>query len=203
MSLSGHLERSAPFAIKVMWVCLIAVPCIWQLYGALKLAGMSDSVASSWAQAFGQNAAILGAFYVASWQYRKQQSHAVEQQQQRRSAMRAVVESAVEHAKCIEEFAAKSPDDLTLRAYWGVGLEGTYEAALQAMKAIPVHELGSAERVVQFMAIVGALGKLQALIDQYIRTGVPEQLNGTYDQVIAQAKIVAYSWGRYSACQDV
>ncbi len=203
MNLSGHLERSAPFAIKLMWVCLIAVPCIWQLYGALKLAGMSDSVSSSWAQAFGQNAAILGAFYVASWQYRKQQSHTLEQQQQRRSAMHAVVQVAVDHAKCIEEFAVKSPDDLTLRAYWGIGLEGTYEAALQAMKAIPVHELGSSERVVQFMAIVGALGNLQALIDQYIRSGVPEQLNATYDQVIAQARIVAYSWGRYSACQDV
>lgn len=68
------LRNSAPFAIKTMWVCLLAGPTAWMLMTSVKsIVPVTSSEMASWVQAFGSIAAILIAIWVASSQRRVQQ----------------------------------------------------------------------------------------------------------------------------------
>lgn len=199
MGFRKQLQNSAPFAIRVLWVSFIAGPTFWLVSSAIKLVEMTSTEAASWVQAFGSIGAIVGAFAVANWQAQKQQLHLDQQKLDRLQAMHAVVQSAAEHAKSMGDFAKDRPPDFALIGFWTTGLGGPFQAALQALKAIPVHELGHAALVVQCMSIIGAMTQMQADVEHYLSEQPSMELTvDTYSKVDLQVKLVAFSWGKYA-----
>lgn len=74
MKVKEALRNSVPFAIRTMWVCLLAGPTAWMLMTSVEsIVPVSSSEMASWVQAFGSIAAILIAIWVASSQRRAQQ----------------------------------------------------------------------------------------------------------------------------------
>lgn len=66
MDISRLVRESAPFAIKVLWSCLIIAPTAWVLMTSVSVVvPTSSSEFASWIQAFGSIAAILGALHVS------------------------------------------------------------------------------------------------------------------------------------------
>jgi len=193
------LESSAPLAIGVLWVSFIAGPTFWLVLSAIKLSGIDSNVVASWVQAFGSIGAIVGAFAVANWQTRKQQLQLEQQRLGRLQSLHAVVQIAALHAESMGEFAKKRPPDFAFKAFWNTALGGPFQAVVQALKAIPVHELGQAELVVQCMAIIGAMTRIQTDVEHYLsEPPLMERTLDTYTKVDVQVQIVAYSWGRFS-----
>lgn len=65
VQIKAWLEQSAPFAINVMWVCIIAGPTIWMLNSSLGLTDMDKTLAASWAQAIVAIMSILATWLIA------------------------------------------------------------------------------------------------------------------------------------------
>lgn len=198
MGLKSIIEESAPFAIRLLWVCFIAGPTFWLVVSALKVLGFDNTVIAYWVQAVGSIGAIVGVFVVANWQMRKQQLLREEQERNRLLAMYAVVRSAAKHALSLDQFAKERPEDNVFRAFWSDGLSGTFHAALQALNAIPVHEFGRAELVIQCLSMIGAMSKLQVTVDHYMSLNSNVLLDRTYTNVMSQAKMAKYSWDKFA-----
>lgn len=195
MELKKELAKSAPFAIRVMWITLISGPVLWLL-------SKSIPNAADWIQAIGSIGAILGAVSVASWQSREQLLRQQRQEIDRRNAMHHVVKSAVSHSESMEKFVEEYPRYEQLKAFWSEGLSGAFAAAIQGLRAIPAHELGKADLVIQFFAILGAMSRIQALVDHHVNTDSPERLWETYGKIGEQTKVVKFSWGNYSKLME-
>jgi hypothetical protein len=166
---------------------------------AVKLSGIDSTVVASWVQAFGSIGAIIGAFAVANRQTRKQQRHLDQQKVGRLESMHAVVQIAADHARVLGEFAKDKPADHAFKTFWNVALGGSFQAVVQALKAIPVHELGKAELVVQCMTIIGAMTRMHSDVELYLsETPSMERTLDTYAKVDVQVQIVDYSWRMFS-----
>lgn len=63
MKLTGYLENSAPFAIKLLWVVIMVVPATWILFVSLKSYGILSAEIAAWFQAVGSVGAIIAAGY--------------------------------------------------------------------------------------------------------------------------------------------
>jgi len=198
VGLKAIIVDSAPFAIRILWVCFIVGPTFWLVLSALKHLGFDSTVIAYWVQAAGSVGAIVGVFIVANWQAKKQQQLDLQNELRRIQSMYAVVQSAAEHAKSMCDFVSQQPPEFAFRKFWSEGLSGAFEASLFALKSIPVHELGRAELVIQCMAIIGAMSKLQFILIQYMSTDSPEKLVQTYEQILTQVKITNYSWNKFS-----
>lgn len=194
-----QLESSAPFAIGLLWVSFIAGPTFWLVLSAIKLSGIDSTVVASWVQAFGSIGAIIGAFAVANRQTRNQQLHLDQQKAGRLESMHAVVQIVADHARAMGEFAKDKPADYAFQNFWNIALGGSFQAVVQALKAMPVHELGKADLVVQCMAIIGAMTRMQTDIEHYLsETPSTERTLEIYAKVDVQVQIVDYSWRMFS-----
>jgi len=197
MRFNELLKESAPFAIKIMWVVLIAGPTIWLVASAIKQIGPDSTVSAYWAQAIGSVGAVIGAFLIANSQYRNQLRQSALKEKQKINAMHAVVAVAIEHAESIGGFAKQFPEDPIFRAFWRDGLGGSFEASVQALKALPTHELGEAELVVQLMAITGAMATIQDAVTDYMAARDISRLRQTYIRISAHVDNINYSWAEY------
>lgn len=198
MDFRTQLENSAPFAIRVLWVCFIAGPVFWVVSSAMKLSEMSSSEVASWVQAFGSIGAIMGAFAVANWQSRKQQIHREQEKSDRLLSLYAVIESAASHAKAMGEIAENRPPSCTFQGPWKSITVGAVQASVQALNTIPLHELGKAELVIQCMSIIGAMTQMLSDMNSFSEQPSPHLVDELYFRVDEQAGIVAYSWLKFS-----
>ncbi|WP_280041172.1 hypothetical protein [Pseudomonas sp. Hg5Tf] len=198
MDLKKLAAEIITFAIKTAVGCFLIGLTVWLvLWTLLSPTKLTGSEVAGWVQAIGSIGAIIGALAVANWQHRKQQSNLAAQQVERQRAMHGVIGEVVEHVKCLKETMDSSQDEAKFREYWDVGLEGTYNAALQTLNALPAHELGGPERAVQFMAIVGAMSKICVLLERDTQSGNPPELKPIYPQLAYHANQVAFSWGKF------
>lgn len=199
MNFSKHLENSAPFAIRLLWLCLIVGPTFWLISSVIRFAGMTSSEAASWVQAIGSIGAIAGACAVAIWQNHKQQVHREKEKSDRLLSIYAVIESSARHAISLGGLAEKRPPDFVFRGSWSSVTGAPVRATVHGLKAIPVHELGKAELVVQCMSIIGAMTQMLTDVDLYLSEPPSmERTLDTYEKVSLQAKLVAYSWDKFS-----
>ncbi|MFJ4444751.1 hypothetical protein ACIPZ8_22020 [Pseudomonas sp. NPDC089422] len=195
MSFRDKLANSAPFALRIMWTCLIAGPVIWLVAGTIRLSGLNATEAAAWIQAVGSIGAIIGACGVANWQIHRGQKQRDEDKSGRLRAIVAVVENAAQQAAAIEKMVDQNPPDFVFRLGWPIVLSGPLVASLQALNAVPVHELDDSELVVQCVSIMGALSCLIAEAESYISKS-PEMAEApaSYSSIRTQSKLVAHSW---------
>ncbi|WP_353231876.1 hypothetical protein [Pseudomonas helleri] len=190
---------SFSFALKTFWVCSLASFFFVLVVITLRFGGsLKSSDVASWVQAIGSIGAIAGAYAVANWQIRKQRVQELLQQESRLNAMCAVVKCAAEHAESIGHFARLQHPDFAFRTFWTEGLSGSFEASLNALKALPVHELGNSNLVIQCMSLLGAMSKMEAIINHYMQLESAEHLDRVYEQIITQLAVVSYSWKRFT-----
>lgn len=83
MKFKDHLERSAPFALMLMWSCLIVGPTLWIVSAALKMTNMTSAEIASWVQAIGAIAAIG----LAIWIPNRQRSFERKEAEEKRRAL--------------------------------------------------------------------------------------------------------------------
>lgn len=198
MSIKGELLKSAPFALRVMWLGLILGPVFWVLLNTSKFAGVNSTEAASWVQAFGSIAALIGTAVVANWQMRNAQRQSDSEKAERQRAMYAVVHSAVEWASSAGSFVEKSPGDWYFRDTWSSSLGSSFSASLQALVKVPAHELGGPRLVVQFVSIVGAMENVKVAVDKYMSSN-PNRKDTIefYELVEAQLLTLQRSWAEF------
>ncbi|WP_314352589.1 hypothetical protein [Pseudomonas rhodesiae] len=189
---------SLGFALKTFWACLFISFFFILVVVTLKYAGsVKSSDLASWVQAVGSIGAIAGAYAVANWQIQKQKHQQEVQDKNRLQAMYAVVKCAAEHLESTRVFAVQRPPRVALNVFWQ-HMSGAFEASMEALKVLPVHELGRAELVINCMFIIGAMSKLQSKINQYMDSGTDEQLEETYTEIITHADLSMHSWKQFS-----
>ncbi|MFI7799313.1 hypothetical protein PSFL_03830 [Pseudomonas sp. DD1] len=186
------------FAFRTFWVCFFISFFLILVVLTLRFAGsVKSSDVAAWVQAIGSIGAIAGAYAVANWQIQKQKHQQDQQEENRLQAMYAVVRCAAEHLESTRVFAAKRPPKLAFAAFWQY-MSGAFEASLEALKVLPVHELGRAGLVINCMYIIGAMSKLQSTIDQYMIESLDEKLEETYAAIITHVDLSTHSWTQFS-----
>lgn len=74
MNVKTLLLCSVPFALKTLWVCLIAGPTAWVLMTSVKsIVPVTSSEMAAWVQAFGSIGAIIGAVWISMQHHRKEE----------------------------------------------------------------------------------------------------------------------------------
>lgn len=194
----GLFRSSLDFALKTFWACFFVSFFFVLVVVTLKYAGsVKSSDLASWVQAVGSIGAIAGAYAVANWQIQKQKNQQEVQDKNRLLAMYAVVRCAAEHLESTRVFAEQRPPKAALNVFW-LHMSGAFEASMEALKVLPVHELGHAELVINCMFIIGAMSKLQLKINQYVESGAEDQIEGAYMEILTHANLSTHSWKQFS-----
>lgn len=190
---------SLSFALKAFWTCFFISFFFVTVFISLRYgSSLTSTEVASWVQAVGSIGAIAGAYAVANWQIASQRLQQQNIEASRLDAMYAVVKCASDHVKSVQGFVKQTPEDFVLRNFW-VHLSGPFEASLQALRSLPVHELGHAELVVQCMSIIGYMSNIQTEINVYILAQESGKLDDIYKVLAPQADIAIYSWEKFSS----
>lgn len=118
---------------------------------------------AAWVQAFGSIGAIMAAYFLGERQAKRsemlQRSLAQDEAEQRRAAFYAIADSTQHLARDVVELFTpiESWSDVRFR-YYDDSMVDTY---MQALSAVPVHEIGSAVAVREFIALNENLSKLK------------------------------------------
>lgn len=166
MAPGTSIREAAP---KWLWlyVCgVIAVGCITVAQNVLDL---NKQDWAAWVQAVGAIGAIIGAFEVGRRQVVADRMQAIDmdrlERQRKMGAVLAVVNHAVSQAKAAVDGFQLIPTDV-LREVLRSDLYGL-EVASNALFAIPLHEVGSAEAVVQFAQLQVTLKEMSRKVEQF------------------------------------
>lgn len=153
---------------------------------------------ASWIQAVGSIGAIIGAFTVSSLQLRGQERQRRLDAQKKAEAFYAVIENAVKNSISVAEMVEKQPPELVFRMAWTIHLGELIRTALDAMKGIPVHELGTYELVLHYSTVVGAISKLQYEVEKHMSEEPKQELtNAVYISIAGQANLIRHGWGEF------
>lgn len=125
---------------------------------------LQSDAAPAWVQAVGSIAAIVALFQGARVQARMQFRHALRMERraekQRRRALTAVVKVAVDYGVAITEFASKRPPRFAFVKSWEWVTGQAIEASIRALDALPMHEIGDPEFVINAAGIRGSLANI-------------------------------------------
>lgn len=118
---------------------------------------------AAWVQGFGSIGAIMAAYFLGERQAKKnerlQRSLAEEQAKQKRAAFYAIAESTRDLANEIDRIFTPNPTWMEVHSFhYDDGMVDPYVAAL---RAVPVHEIGSAAAIREFLALAEDLPGLK------------------------------------------
>lgn len=143
-----QLKLSAPFALKVMWLCLLGMPVLWTTVSALQTAGISISDIAAWVQAFGSIISIWGAFYLGALQYKRSEADKVEaraqQKQHAKNVMHRLSQDIYFHIEWLGSALLSTGDkegSITLDDYKIRGLDLRWQHQLAALESVDVRDL--------------------------------------------------------------
>ncbi|WYX15077.1 hypothetical protein WJ974_00580 [Achromobacter xylosoxidans] len=137
---------------------------------------------ASWVQAFGSIGAIVGAYFFGEAQAKRseklQRSLAQEEVEKRRAAFYAIAASTGHLADEIKNmFTPKEHAWQVHHMYYEDSMVDSY---MDVLRAVPVHEIGSAIAVREFIALNESLGKLKICVKLW--KDMNEKTNVTTEQ---------------------
>lgn len=151
-----------------------------------------------WVQAIGSIGAIIGAFSVSAIQLRSYEKQRRSDVQEKAEAFYAVIKNAVENSIGIGDLVEKSPPDFVFRTAWAMYLGDLIRTSLDGMKGIPVHELGTYERVSFYGVILGGIYKLQYEAEVYLASDPEMEITlATYESIRVQSGIIKHGWNEF------
>ena len=171
----------------------------------IALLDLTSSELASWVQAIGSIAAIWGAFMVSHHQMQRQQAEKLSELRSKQEAFYAVIENAVSHASSLGELADdKKPVAVVFVMFWNEMMSSLMTTAINGLEAIPMHELGSYERVLFHGSILSEMKKLNAKASAFAaRTSFSEnETQEFYAQISGCCKITAFYWGQFKSVSD-
>ncbi len=165
---------------------------------------LTSSELASWVQAVGSIAAIWGAFSISNRQVTRQEKIRAQESKRSAQAQLAVVKNAADYGKSMGEFASKTPPPFALILAWRMTLDVTTSAALDSLRVLPVHELGSYEQVLHFNGILAALVKLRADVNTYVNGGDESEAVtfAAYQAFDIQSKMIEHHWVQFKIAFD-
>ncbi|WP_265533567.1 hypothetical protein [Pseudomonas saponiphila] len=196
-------ESMKEASVWAVWVFLAVGAVGWALFVVLRAFDVTKD-AAAWVQAVGSIAAIWGAFSISNAQVRRQEELKVQEGKRRSQAQFAVVKNAADYGKTMGEFASKKPPAFAFVAAWRTTLDVTTAAALDSMRVLPVHDLGSYEQVLHFNGILASLVQLRADVNKFVNSGDESNdlVLDAYRSIEAQSKMIEYSWNKFQIAFD-
>lgn len=170
----------------------------------IALLKLTSSELASWVQAVGSIAAIWGAFSISNAQVKRQEELKAQENKRRAQAQLAVVKNAADYGKSMGEFSRKTPPPFAFILAWRMTLDVTTSAALDSMRVLPVHELGSYEQVLHFNSILAALVQLRAEVNKYVSGGDESETVtfAAYQAFEVQSKMIEHHWVQFQIAFD-
>jgi hypothetical protein len=170
---------------------------------AVALLGLNKSELASWVQAVGSIAAILGAFWISNSQIIKEQKRRVDESIAKLDSICAVVKSAVDHSNSFLEFTGQKPNKFAFQSSWEMVFSEALASSIDSLKAIPAHELGSYELVINFMMIRSSVAKVASGPQSFRQAFADQELIFMYQNISSQSGILAHAWAGFEyACTD-
>ena len=156
---------------------------------------------ASWVQAVGSIAAIWGTFTVSNNQVKREAERKKEDERRQAGARYAVVKSASDHAKSLQDFIITSPQPLAFNTLWEQIFSELIEMSKNSLNQLPAHELGSYELVVNHISIAGAIANIAERVKRWKDTSsfAEEQAFALYRDLNMHCGQVAFSWGNFQA----
>lgn len=215
MRIAEYLEKSAPFALALMWVCLLGVPALWLIVQMPPFNRMNSSDIASWVQAIGSIAAIIGALAVNRSQMSAQNALSLKEMQHqiamkkesetmRAEAFLAVLDYAAQLAGAI--CVTSKPEGLELlKGGWLSHTRAVCQASLASLKSLPVHELGSYELVMAHSTMTAAffqfIAEIDLIVDGNRNPKVPE--SHPLLAVLMQNKIIQEGFNEFEKAHEM
>ena len=136
-----------------------------------------SSAMASWVQAIGSIAAIIGAVWIGERQAKRAREHALEtntaERRRRCEAYAAVASHAVTQLTSVKPFVAKNRVLTTLLFQVNFNKRNSQDT-LEAMRLVPLHELGSREAVDGFLQVRQALAWALENVDKWMSEPRPD-----------------------------
>jgi len=161
------------------------------------LFGLNKSELASWVQAVGSISAILGAFWISNSQTLKEQKRRSNESIVKLDSIIAVVESAVDHSNSFLAFIGKVPNKFAFKVSWETVFSEALVGSVESLKAIPAHELGSYELVVNFMMIRSSVAKITNGPQAYSQAFVDQELIFMYQTISTQSGMLEHAWAEF------
>ncbi|MEG1628568.1 hypothetical protein [Pseudomonas sp.] len=169
----------------------------------LSLASLTASEWASWVQAIGSIGAIWGALALGRRQIKNQASTKMDELEARSGAYLAVVESACKNSARLSDLVSNGTAVSGLHMLWDYHLGELFRTNLNMLKAIPAHELGSYELVVEHSVMVTKLMRMEATLlnlfklqEEHKRLQ-PRWIEFQYDEIVGDNELAQESLTRY------
>lgn len=181
------------------WLSVSNAVSVTALIFVIALFKLTSSELASWVQAVGSIAAIWGALYVSNSQHRRQLLSEKKSSVNKAKARMAVVKNAAEYGLSVASFARKTPPAVVFITTWKMTLDVTTGAALKALEAIPVHELGTYELVVSYGGLLGGLVKIRAVTNTFLESGKfdDDHVFAAYNDIQLQGSLIEMYWEQF------
>ena len=163
----------------------------------IALFDFNKSELASWVQAVGSIAAIWGAFWISNYQVIKERRRLAQESLAKLDGVLAVVKSAVDHSNSFLEFIGQEPHIFAFKESWDLIWSEALNGSVESLKAIPAHELGSYDLVVQFMMIRGAVSKVAMSVKTPNVPFAEQELVFMYHKTLNYREILNYSWAQF------
>lgn len=186
------------------WMSVQNFVLVFAAIFVIALFKLTSSELASWVQAIGSIAAIWGAFSISNAQVKRQEELKIQESKRRSQAQLAVVKNAADYGKSMGEFASKKPSPFAFIFAWRMTLDVTTGAALDSLRVLPVHDLGSYEQVLHFNSILASLVQLRADVNKYV-SGGDESDDATlsaYQSIEIQSKMIEHHWVQFQIAFD-
>jgi len=135
---------------------------------AIRRFDLNSSEIASWVQAFGSIAAIWFALLLGRRQIESQDLSNKKNAEMKADAFLAVFEGAAESTDKISSLAAKGVRVSGFLVVWDIILEDVFKANLNALKNIPVHELGRRELVIGHARMLSYMLQIEQIISELV-----------------------------------
>ncbi|MFL1556245.1 hypothetical protein [Pseudomonas sp. O11] len=169
----------------------------------LSLVKLNSSEWASWVQAIGSVAAIWAALIIGRKQLAAQQAAEIEGRRAKALAFQSVVRYAVEQAENINSYIQFLPDQREFISCWNREDLEIIDGAIDSLRAIPVHELGSYELIFSFNIIFSCLVRLKGAAQRLAEKIIDdERRNNEYANIKSQYCKIEKQWRRYLAFSE-
>ena len=158
---------------------------------------------AAWVQAFGVIGSIIGAFAIATRQARASMVQAEQIAKadiaRKQEAYKAVVQVAHEYAKSTGELVLKRPPACVINAYWRTMGEEDTRAAVEALMALPLHDLGNSELVVAANGVRSSLTKMRYHVGEFVTAteASPDSYPPITESIQLQMSLASHYWDNY------
>jgi hypothetical protein len=149
-------------SIWTLWTFFSVGVIGWALFVLLEAFGVLKDGAA-WVQAVGSIAAIWGAFSISNRQVRKEEELRNLENRNKARARLGVVKNVATYAEALNSFVENEPSPSSFSEVWSSTMSFTTGAAIESLRCLPAHDLGSDIQVLLYNEMLGAFAQLRNL----------------------------------------